>query len=219
VQRLGNNTSSTNVESLADILPTSNVITLSMAASNTTGKALEPDELDRANEACDVALKLDENRQKILMYVEGRMQIFAPNVSAIVGAEIATKLIGAAGGLQQLAVMPSSNLFVVGKKKKALEGFSTSTTLKHQGYIAECDIIKKTPIQLERRACRLVANKSSLAARADFARDQFRNGELGQKMREEIEKKNRQVARTATQKERESIASTFGPSQETQRWC
>jgi len=90
-----------------------------------------------------MALKIDECRQKILMYVEGRMQIFAPNISAIVGTEIATKLIGAAGGLQQLASMPSSNLFVVGKTKKALEGFSSATILNTKDLLLIVKSLKK----------------------------------------------------------------------------
>lgn len=59
--------------------------------------------------------------------------MFAPNLSAIVGSEIAAKLVGAAGGLHTLANMPSTTLFVLGKKKRALDGFSRTTAIKHQG--------------------------------------------------------------------------------------
>jgi len=64
VQRLKNNTSSANIEALSDILPNSNIITISMAASNTTGTSLENNDIQRVHEACEIALKIDEHRQK-----------------------------------------------------------------------------------------------------------------------------------------------------------
>lgn len=50
---------------LANVLPATNVITISMTASSTVGKTLDDDELARALEACDVALDLDSSRQKV----------------------------------------------------------------------------------------------------------------------------------------------------------
>ena len=40
------------------------------------------------------ALILNEKKLKILGYVESRMSFIAPNVSAIVGSTVATKLMG-----------------------------------------------------------------------------------------------------------------------------
>lgn len=45
-------------------------------------------------EACDVALNLDKNKLQIYSYVESRMTFIAPNLSAIVGAPTAAKLMG-----------------------------------------------------------------------------------------------------------------------------
>jgi U4/U6 small nuclear ribonucleoprotein PRP31 len=177
------------VNDLADVLPATNVITISMTASSSTGKLLDKDELDRVYEASKVSLDLDGSRQKILSYVEGRMKVFAPNLSGIVGSEIAAKLIGAAGGLNNLANMPSTTLFVLGKKKKALDGFSRTTAVKHQGYIMDCDIIRRVPADLETKTCRVLANKCTLAARIDLQHDHYLHGEQGDRFREEIEEK------------------------------
>jgi U4/U6 small nuclear ribonucleoprotein PRP31 len=160
-----------------------------MAASSSTGEDLTESELSGVNEACETALKLDESRQKILSYVEGRMQVFAPNLTALVGSEIATKLIGAAGGLLKLATMPSANLFVLGRKRSTLDGFSSATTVRHYGYISSSDLVQKSPPSLEIKASRLVANKCTLAARLDLSRDDYTQGEMGQRYREEIVKK------------------------------
>jgi U4/U6 small nuclear ribonucleoprotein PRP31 len=46
------------------------------------------------------------------MYVSSRMNVLAPNLSAIVGTTTAAKLLGVAGGLAGLAKMPASNVYV-----------------------------------------------------------------------------------------------------------
>lgn len=45
-------------------------------------------------------------------YVESRMVFIAPNLTNIVGASTAAKLIGIAGGLTALSKMPSCNVQV-----------------------------------------------------------------------------------------------------------
>jgi len=46
------------------------------------------------------------------MYVSSRMNVLAPNLSAIVGTTTAAKLLGVAGGLAGLAKMPACNAHV-----------------------------------------------------------------------------------------------------------
>lgn len=50
--------------------------------------------------------------EQIFMYVSSRMNVLAPNLSAIVGTTTAAKLLGVAGGLGPLAKMPSCNVHV-----------------------------------------------------------------------------------------------------------
>lgn len=61
------------------------------------------------------------------------MKVFAPNLTEIVGSEIAAKLIGTAGGLDKLSSLPSNITAQLGKNKKSLLGFSTSTKASHFG--------------------------------------------------------------------------------------
>jgi U4/U6 small nuclear ribonucleoprotein PRP31 len=74
-------------------------------------------------EACHLSLTYEEARQKvtalqfcidskIMEYVESKMVIIAPNLSAIVGSSIAAKMMGQVGGLAALSRMPSSSIQV-----------------------------------------------------------------------------------------------------------
>lgn len=87
---------------------------VSVSASTTQGQNLNENELGLINEACDVAIKLDEIKAKIFEYVESRMTFIAPNLSLIVGASTAAKLMGVAGGLTNLSKMPACNILLLG---------------------------------------------------------------------------------------------------------
>jgi len=60
---------------------------------------------------------------QILTFVESRMASIAPNLSLIVGSEIAAKLMGLAGGLHLLSRMPACNVLV---RKQELVGRNIS---------------------------------------------------------------------------------------------
>lgn len=49
--------------------------------------------------------------RQILEYVESRITLLAPNISAIVGTTTATKILGIAGGLNGLTRIPHSNIY------------------------------------------------------------------------------------------------------------
>ena len=50
-----------------------------------------------------IALTLNDYKKSIFDYVESRMAYIAPNLSSIIGASTAAKLMGAAGGLTALS--------------------------------------------------------------------------------------------------------------------
>lgn len=75
------------------------------------------------DEACDMAVDLNGYKAIIFEYVESRMTFIAPNISMIVGAATAAKVLGAAGGLVKLSKIPACNLILLGSQKKTLSGF------------------------------------------------------------------------------------------------
>jgi len=160
---------------------------VSVTASTTQGQFLSDQELASVIEACKIAIELNEFKIKIFDFVESRMFFIAPNISAIVGANIAAKLMGLAGGLTNLSKMPGCNVEVLGSKKKTLSGFSTTSVMPHTGFIFYTDIVQNTPPDLRRKAAHLVANKCTIAARVD-ACHASPDGSQGRIFREKIEK-------------------------------
>lgn len=192
VLKLGNETDLTQVD-LTGILPSASIMVVTVTASTTAGTALPEAALQKVQDSCEQVLKLSSHKQKMLAFVESRMASVAPNLSAIVGTQVAAKLIGAAGGLDKLAALPSTVLQVLGSKKRAgaaLGGMSSNSGLevKHAGFVQRCDLIQNTPPQLRTKVMRLVAGKCTLACRADSYGDS-KDGEIGERFKEDIEQK------------------------------
>lgn len=114
----------------------------SVAFSASTGKPLSERDQEEVVKGCDEILYLDDAKLKMLHYLENRMHLIAPNICAIVGSTVASKLVASAGGIVELAKTPTSNIQVLGSQKKALHGFSTATASLHRGHIGEIDIVR-----------------------------------------------------------------------------
>lgn len=135
-----------------------------------------------------MALELNQSKHRIYEYVESRMSFIAPNISIIVGASTAAKIMGVAGGLTNLAKMPACNLMLLGAQRRTLSGFSSTSLLPHTGYIYHCDVVQTLSPDLRRKAARLVAAKCTLAARVDSFHESI-DGKVGYDLKEEIERK------------------------------
>lgn len=111
VERIGNEDNVIAID-FEDVIPRHVQMTVSVSASTTDGQALPPDELRKVMDACALAQQLEADRTKLHHFVGSRMALVAPNLSAVCGAEIAAKLVGAAGGLVPLSNMPACNIQV-----------------------------------------------------------------------------------------------------------
>merc|ERR1719199_1150846 len=183
VQRIGNTKDLTSID-FSDILPNTAVMAITVTASMTAGTMLPRQELDKTMVACDEAFVLNDCKRDVLLYLESRMSGLAPNLSALLGAALAAKLITAAGGLLNLARMPAQNIMLVGSMKKALLGMATSS-YHTQGIIMMSDLIMSTPMEFRNRAVKLVAGKCGLAARVDSFHESPL-GQVGTQLREKI---------------------------------
>jgi U4/U6 small nuclear ribonucleoprotein PRP31 len=167
VKAINNEMDLTLVEELPKLLPSSAVIGISVTGAGTSGKPLSAEDLKTCIEACDELLSLNKDKNMILRFVESRMKYLAPNASQLVGTRITAQLIGLAGGVAQLARIPSCNLQVLGQEKKDLSGFSSAAALKHTGILFFSDLVQSMPPYLRMKACRAVAGKLALMARVD----------------------------------------------------
>ncbi|XP_072377557.1 U4/U6 small nuclear ribonucleoprotein Prp31 [Diabrotica undecimpunctata] len=189
VKELGNDLDQAkNNEILQQFLTQATIMVVSVTASTTQGTLLTKFEKEQIDEACDMAMELNSFKLRIYEYVESRMAFIAPNISVILGASVAAKIMGVAGGLTRLSKIPACNVLLLGQQKKSLSGFSQSTMLPHTGFVYYSDIVQNTPPDLRRKAARLVSTKCTLAARVDACHEST-DGRIGRQLRDEIERK------------------------------
>ena len=187
IKKIGNEMDLTAVP-LEGILPSATVMVVSVTASTTSGAQLPEAELAKVLAASDMMLRIDADKRKVLQFVENQMGSIAPNLSAVLGPEIAAQLMGAAGGLVNLSKMPACNVQVLGAKKRALAGFSAVTAQPHQGFIFQCDLVQGIPEAFRAKAARVVGAKCTLMARVDaYGTDPA--GSSGARMKEEVKGK------------------------------
>ncbi|KAL8688008.1 MAG: hypothetical protein Q9218_005971 [Villophora microphyllina] len=154
--------------SLRSILDGPTLMVVTVEATTTRGHELPTSELKTIHRACEMTLSLDRAKHILTTYVQSRMNLFAPNLTALIGSLTAAQLLNFAGGLTGLAKTPSCNIPPLGSKNnKAQTGFATNVGVRHQGFLYHSPIISGIPPDLKKQAMRIVSAKLVLAARVD----------------------------------------------------
>ncbi|KAJ3158708.1 U4/U6 small nuclear ribonucleoprotein Prp31 [Geranomyces michiganensis] len=169
-------------------LPTPIVMSVTIAVSQNKGRPLSDAELATVMDSCAMILELDASKRKIQEYVESRMSFIAPNLSILLGSNLAAKLMGVAGGLKSLSKIPACDIIVLGKAAKMNMGLSSASEHKHEGLVYQSDMIATIPQEFKRKAARVLSAKVCLVARMDHNRSST-DGAHGLKLREEVQAK------------------------------
>ena len=111
-------------------------------------------------------LDLFQKKTILLNFISNNMKYLAPNLTLLLGAEIAAKLVTEAGGLNELARTPSGNILNMGRHELNLEGFSTMNRFNN-GYLTELKEYKDSVDSMKIKVLRRYSNKTALAARKD----------------------------------------------------
>ena len=149
------------------VLDGPSVMIVTVEATTTKGREMSEVELSRVMRACDMTLALDKAKKTLTDYVQSRMNLFAPNLTALIGSLTAAQLLNFAGGLTGLAKTPACNLPPLGSKKQSGHGLATNVGVRQQGFLYHSPIIRGIPNDLKRQAMRIVSAKVVLAARVD----------------------------------------------------
>ncbi|KAI9847539.1 MAG: U4/U6-U5 snRNP complex subunit prp31 [Thelocarpon superellum] len=168
--------------SLKSVLDGPTLMVVTVEATTTRGRELTEAELQRVLRGCEMALSLDQAKKTLTDYVQSRMNVFAPNMTALIGSLVAAQLLNFAGGLTGLAKTPACNIAPLGSKKQSQTGFATNVGVRHQGFLYHSPIIGGIPSDLKRQAMRIVSAKVILAARVDRVHSHL-DGSLGEELK------------------------------------
>ncbi|KAI9755643.1 MAG: U4/U6-U5 snRNP complex subunit prp31 [Candelina submexicana] len=168
---------------LKSVLDGPSLMVVTVEATTTRGQPMTEPELKTVLRACEMTLSLDRAKKTLTDYVQSRMNLFAPNLTALIGSLTAAQLLNFAGGLTGLAKTPACNLPPLGSKKQSQTGFATNVGVRQQGFLYHSPIIRGIPNDLKRQAMRIVSAKVVLAARVDRVH-QSPDGSLGEEVKQ-----------------------------------
>lgn len=124
-----------------------------------------------------------EQKEELKEYLEGVMKDVAPNITHIIGAEMAAQLISLAGSLKKLARMPSSKIQLLGAEKALFRHLRGGGKPPKHGIIFNHPYIQQTPEDKRGKAARAIASTLMMAARTDQYTGKFK----GKKYKKELE--------------------------------
>ncbi|GAB6101161.1 hypothetical protein JCM16138_03840 [Thermococcus atlanticus] len=128
-------------------------------------------------------------RDRIEDYLEEAMDDVAPNLKALVGAKLAARLISLAGGLKELAMMPSSTIQVLGAEKALFRHLRSGAKPPKHGVIYQYPAINRSPWWQRGKIARALAGKLAIAARVDYFSGEY----IAEELRQEIEARIREI--------------------------
>ncbi|KAK8027997.1 pre-mRNA splicing factor [Apiospora marii] len=173
-------------ESLKSVLDGPTLMIVTVEATTTKGQEVNQEELDRIIRACLMVVSMDRAKKTLTEYVQSRMNVFAPNLTRLLGSSLtAAQLINTAGGLTNLARTPACNIAAWGSKKQSNSAFATNIGVRQQGFVYQSPIIRGVPNDMKTKAMKAVTAKLVLAARADTGHT-YPHGDYGDELHNQV---------------------------------
>ncbi|MEM3404008.1 MAG: hypothetical protein QXJ17_05715 [Nitrososphaeria archaeon] len=140
------------------------------AAQRSRGGAFREEDLEHLVMLSNHVKETYEVRRRMSNFVENVMKQIAPNLTQILGATIGARLIAKAGGLEKLAVLPSSTIQILGAEKAIFRAIKTGARPPKHGIIFQHTLIHDAKKWQRGRIARALAAKIAIAARIDLYR-------------------------------------------------
>ena len=149
-----------------------------------TGTEMEGSNLEVLQGFAGSIKSLQETKKSLTDYVDQKMDEIAPNLSKLVGSSLGAKLIAHIGGIEKLALLPSSTIQIIGAEKALFRHKKTGERPPKHGLIYQHPEIRGARWWLKGKIARALAAKIALAVRKDVY-----SGELDPALEKDFEKK------------------------------
>lgn len=117
------------------------------------------------------------------------MNAVAPNLTALIGEMVGSKLISHSGSLINLAKYPASTIQILGAEKALFRALKTRGKTPKYGLIFNSTFIGRAGQKNKGRISRYLANKCAIAARIDSFSETQQTTAFGEKLKEQMEER------------------------------
>jgi nucleolar protein 56 len=155
------------------------------ASIKSAGADFDEKDLNAIRNFAEKIKHLYEENRRLEKYLDELMKEIAPNLESIAGATIGARLIAKSGGLKELANLPASTIQVLGAEKALFKHLKYGTKPPKHGILFQHPLVHSAPKWQRGKIARLLANKISIAARADY----FSQKDIRDILRRDIDKR------------------------------
>lgn len=155
------------------------------------GAELMDEDVTVIQEFATAVFSLYETKERLESYVQRRMEEYAPNLTALLSANLGARLISLAGGLGRLTRLPSSTLQLLGAEKAMFLHLRSGKAPPKHGIIFQYPAIHRAPYWQRGKVARTLAGKALIAAKVDF----YQGGFIGEKLKAEMDARIEEIRR------------------------
>jgi nucleolar protein 56 len=152
------------------------------------GAALEEKDEQVIKQFTKKIIDLFEERKNLEEYITVETQKTAPNISSLLGAVLSARLMSSAGGLEELARLPSSTIQVLGAEKALFRHLRTGAKPPKHGLIFQHPMVNRAPRKVRGKISRSLAAKIAILARVDCYSSDFIADQIEEELQERIER-------------------------------
>lgn len=160
------------------------------AAKNSRGGNFREVDIERIQSLANLVKEASEVKRRLTDFLENVMTKIAPNLTKILGPTIGARLMAKAGGLEELAKLPSSTIQILGAEKAIFRALKTGAKPPKHGIIFQHSLVHGAPKWQRGKIARALASKIAIAARVDFYR-----GELDPSIEKDLMERVKEIRR------------------------
>jgi len=189
VVRLRDNFDQSRVEDLAEACGNEEIaLEVIKAMKMSMGQDIVEMDMQNIDRFAGEVVSLYTMRKTLHEYLKTKMDLVAPNLSALIGEIIGARLISHAGSLINLAKYPASTVQILGAEKALFRALKTKGNTPKYGLIFHSTFIGRAQQKNKGRISRYLANKCSIASRIDCFSDEATTI-FGEKLKDQVEER------------------------------
>ncbi len=150
------------------------------------GASLAPEDERAIRAFAERILDLFTERKRLETYITEETQKIAPNICSLLGAVLSARVMSSAGGLEELARLPSSTIQVLGAEKALFRHLRTGAKPPKHGLIFQHPMVNRAPKKLRGKISRSLAAKIAILSRVDCYSSDFVADDVEEKLQERI---------------------------------
>lgn len=140
---------------------------------NSFGAEFNEDKKQLTMNTAKACLSLEALRKEIMKFIEEQANTKLKNLSTLLDASLAARMVTEAGGLERLATLPASTIQVMGAEKALFKHLRTGSKPPKHGIIFQSPLIHNAPLTERGKVARTLAAKISICAKADYFTGNF----------------------------------------------